>query len=192
MSRRVGKIVQHLEQSNKTLNGTVNGTHSMTQKQIKQSMDLLVGTELGISSWFAINQTDVDLFHKASLSPNYNYIHFKDAGKKGSPFGKPIVQGAFVLSLIDHMVTEVATKKFKKYNSVAGINYGYNKIRFIAPVFVGSKLRGIIKLKSVQYGNKHNSLRFVYDITIEAQNKDTSKMSNVCIAEFVSMVVYSL
>ena len=141
-----------------------------------------------------MNQDNIDTFAKATFG-GYNIIHEKDAESKGSPFGKPIVQGMFILAIIDNFSNEVLTKRTDelslKYMD-AGINYGFNKIRFISPVYVDSKLRGIYKLVKVGYGNKKNTIRYVMDIVVQAKNKETGIISTACAAQWIGMVIYKI
>ena len=135
----------------------------------------MFGKEIGISSWIKITQDNVDAFAKITQS-DYNYIHQKGSMERGSPFGQPIAQGMYILSLCDSFTHEVIgnnAKLFSLQYQSTGINQGFNKVRFVAPCHIGSQCRAIYKLKKVTFGKKPNSLRFVYDITVQNRAKDS-------------------
>jgi acyl dehydratase len=103
----------------------------------------LVGEHLGYSDWMEITQERVNQF--ADATGDHQWIHVDVERAKEGPFGGPIAHGYLTLSLGPVLQTEV----FRLEGFSMGVNYGANKIRFPAPVPVGSKLRLGVKLLSV-------------------------------------------
>lgn len=95
-----------------------------------------VGTELGVSDWLVIDQPRIDAF--AETTGDRQWIHV-DPGRaqRESPYGTTIAHGLLTLSLIPAMSKQC----FVVENTKMGVNYGLNKVRFIAPVRAGSRLR---------------------------------------------------
>jgi acyl dehydratase len=118
-------------------------------KPIK-SFDLptLVGQEHGPSSWFDITQDRVNLF--ADATNDHQFIHVDEAQAAQTPFGGTIAHGFLTLSLIPFLTAEIAPA-FE--GLVMGINYGTDKVRFLQPVRVGSRVRARQKYLEVTEKN---------------------------------------
>jgi acyl dehydratase len=94
------------------------------------------GRELGVSQWIEITQDRVNTF--ADATDDHQWIHLDvERAKRESPFGGPIAHGYLTLSLIIPMWSQVLTVT----DATMGVNYGLNRVRFPAPVPVGSKVR---------------------------------------------------
>jgi acyl dehydratase len=107
-------------------------------------MQSLLGRELGPSEWRAVTQEDIDTF--AKLSGDHQWIHVDpERAKKESPFGTTIAHGNLTLSLVDGFRGELISAT----GFALGVNYGWDKIRFPAPVPVGSRVRGRAELVSM-------------------------------------------
>ncbi len=100
----------------------------------------LVGTVLGVSEWFAVDQARIDQF--AAVTGDDQWIHVDPVRAAGGPFGTTIAHGHLTLSLLPVMVRTA----FKLGDVRMTVNYGLNRVRFPAPVPVGSRLRGHFKL----------------------------------------------
>ena len=96
----------------------------------------LVGHEVAVSDWLTVTQEQVDLFAKAT--GDHQWIHVDVERAKAGPFGAPIAHGFLTLSLIPRFFET----SMEIRNTRMGVNYGLNKVRFTAPVPVGSRLRG--------------------------------------------------
>jgi acyl dehydratase len=132
----------------------------------------LVGTELGTSDWVEVTQDRVNLF--ADATGDHQWIHVDvDRAKAESPFGGPIAHGYLTLSLLIPMWAEVLVVT----DAVMGVNYGLNKVRFPAPVPVGSKLRLTATLKDVE--EVAGGLQVTVAAVIEAEGGSKP----VCVAE---------
>jgi acyl dehydratase len=134
----------------------------------------LVGQELGTSDWYEVTQEAVNLF--AEATGDHQWIHVDvERAKAESPFGGPIAHGYLTLSLL----VPLAGQAYRISDQTMGVNYGLNKVRFPAPVPVGSKVRARVVLKNVEEipGCLQNTLA----VTIEREGGDKP----VCIAEWV-------
>ena len=104
----------------------------------------LVGTELGVSKWQEITQERVDAFAKAT--DDHQFIHVNPELAAQTPFGGTIAHGFLTLSLTVAMAAEVP---LDVGNPLMGVNYGLDKVRFPAPVPVGSRIRLRVSLDEV-------------------------------------------
>ncbi len=135
----------------------------------------LKGQELGTSDWYEVTQDAVNLF--AEATGDHQWIHVDvERAKKESPFGGPIAHGYMTLSLLVPLVSQTYTITDAKM----GVNYGLNKVRFPAPVPVGSKVRARVTLKDVE--EVAGGLQNTCSVTIEREGGDKP----VCIAEWVT------
>jgi len=109
-----------------------------------EDLPSFAGRGFGPSSWRAITQEEVAAY--AELSGDRNPIHLDPEFAKGTPFGGTIVHGYLTLSLVVPMMAEV----FEVTGFGVGINYGLDRLRFPAPVPVGSRVRVVGELLSVE------------------------------------------
>lgn len=148
----------------------------MAPRIINGSAELkaVVGEHLGYSEWMDITQDRVQLF--AEATGDYQWIHIDvERAKKESPFGGPIAHGYLTLSLAPVLLPQVVvTTGFKM-----GVNYGCNKVRFMAPVPVGARLRLGAKLLSVD--DIAGGVQSTYELTFECEG--ATKPS--CVAEVI-------
>jgi acyl dehydratase len=132
----------------------------------------LKGTELGVSDWIEVTQDRVNTF--ADATDDHQWIHVDvERATAESPFGGPIAHGYLTLSLLIPMWAQVLTVS----DAVMGVNYGLNKVRFPAPVPVGSKIRMTATLKDVE--EVAGGLQLTVSAVIEREGGDKP----VCIAE---------
>ena len=132
----------------------------------------LKGQELGTSDWIEITQERVNTF--ADATGDHQWIHIDvERAKAESPFGGPIAHGYLTLSLLVPLFAEVLVVT----DTVMGVNYGLNKVRFPSPVPVGSKVRMTASLKSVE--EVAGGLQLTLAAVIEREGGDKP----VCIAE---------
>ncbi len=105
----------------------------------------LIGKQIGPSDWRTVTQEDINLF--AELSGDDQWIHVDvERAKKESPFGTTVAHGNLTLSLIDGFRRDVIASS----GFVLGVNYGWNKVRFPAPVPAGSRVRARAEVVSVE------------------------------------------
>jgi acyl dehydratase len=99
-----------------------------------------VGSQLGVSDWVTIDQSHIDTF--AEATGDHQWIHVDEERAKAGPFGSTIAHGFLTLSLLPVLVGQT----YRIDGTKMGVNYGLNKVRFTAPVPVGSKVRGNVEL----------------------------------------------
>jgi acyl dehydratase len=135
----------------------------------------LIGQPIGPTDWVEITQEDIDKF--AEVSRDHQWIHTDpERAARESPFGTTVAHGNLTLSLVDALRTQLIAQQGVKM----GINYGFNKVRFPAPVPSGSRIRATAEVMSVDdlgEGWWHVVTKF----TLERDGGDTP----VCVAESV-------
>jgi len=132
----------------------------------------LTGTELGTSDWYEVTQEHVNLF--ADATSDHQWIHVDvERATKDSPFGGPIAHGYLTLSLLVPLLEQVLTVS----DTVMGVNYGLNKVRFPSPVPVGSRVRLTATLANVDEITGGKQLTFSCVVEREGGDKP------VCVAE---------
>jgi len=135
-------------------------------------LSALVGQEVAVSDWITVTQEQINLF--AQATGDHQWIHVDVEKAKAGPFGAPIAHGFLTLSLIPKFFQTSFTIR----NSGMGVNYGLNKVRFTAPVPVGSRLRGHLKLLACEPIEK-DGIQMTWLVTVEREGSDKP----VCIAE---------
>ena len=104
----------------------------------------LVGQEVGVSDWVEVTQEQVNLF--ADATGDHQWIHVDVERATAGPFGGPIAHGYLTLSLGPALMPQI----FRVTGVAMGVNYGANKVRFPAPVPVGSRVRARFRIDDVQ------------------------------------------
>jgi acyl dehydratase len=146
----------------------------------------LVGSEEGVGEWFAVDQDRIDLFADATLDHQFIHVDPEKAAKL-SPYKVTIAHGFLTLSLIPHLGGKIPPPDPTAYQGIVmGVNYGLEKVRFPAPVKVGSKVRARRTLASVER-KAPNTLQLKQVVTIEIEG-DTKP---ACVAETLTRLVYS-
>jgi len=102
-----------------------------------------VGEEIAVSDWFTVRQEQVDLFADATLDPDWIHVDPERAAREG-PFGQAVAHGFLTLSMLSHFAHDA---DLWPEGTVFGVNYGFDKARFIAPVPVGARIRARFVLK---------------------------------------------
>lgn len=139
-----------------------------------------IGQEVGVSDWFEIDQDRINKF--AEATGDFQYIHIDPERAAQTPFGTTIAHGFLTLSLMSMLSADNGGIKLE--NSVMGINYGLDKVRFINPVKVGGKIRARFELASAEEKKpKHYLLK--HNVTVEIEGEDKPAL----IAEWLGMTV---
>ena len=135
----------------------------------------LIGQDVATSDWTTITQEQVNQF--AQATGDHQWIHVDVARATAGPFGAPIAHGFLTLSLLpwffDSALTIVQTRM--------GVNYGLNKVRFLAPVPVGSRLRAHMKLLACSEIDQQGK-QITWEVTVEREGA----VKPVCIAESIA------
>ncbi|GAB3675652.1 MaoC family dehydratase [Salinisphaera aquimarina] len=144
-----------------------------------EELQSLVGEEIGTSNWMAIDQERVNLF--ADATDDHQWIHVDiERAKKESPFGGPVAHGFLTLSLLPPLVNDI----FKVEGVTTRVNYGLNKVRFVAPVLVGSRVRARVTLKSVEPRGEGRYM-ICNEIAIEIEGQDKP----ACLAQGLTLYI---
>ena len=138
-----------------------------------------IGKEVGISEWLLVDQERINRF--ADATGDHQYIHVDSERAAQTPFGTTIAHGFLTMSLMVLMGYEGSTKL---KNSVMGINYGFDKLRFINPVKVNSKIRGRFRLIGAEEKNTNQWL-LKHNITVEIAGEEKPAL----VAEWLGMTV---
>ncbi len=149
----------------------------MLEVETPADMDAEVGKSLGSSAWFMVTQSMIDKF--AEATGDHQWIHVDvERAKRDMPGGKTIAHGFLTLSLIPRLGQEiVAIRKRSR-----ALNYGSNKVRFTAPVPVGSRIRLTQALKASE--KVDGGRRLIYEATIEIEGATRPAL----VAETITLV----
>jgi acyl dehydratase len=146
---------------------TINGTDELVD---------WVGRHLGYSDWMQIDQDRIDQF--ADATGDHQWIHVDAERAAAGPFGATVAHGFLTLSLIPVLVSQVYTVE----NVSVRINYGLGKVRFPAPVLVGSRLRAGVELLGLE--STPNGWRSTALVTIEIEGG----AKPACVAETLGLI----
>ena len=134
-----------------------------------------IGLEVAISDWVTITQERINIFADATGDHQWIHVDVERAAKE-SPFGSTIAHGFLTLSLVPYLKDTCID-----YTGVKmGVNYGTNRVRFMAPVKVDSRLRGRFKLASVE--QIKGGAQMVWECTLELEGHTKP----ACVAELVT------
>jgi acyl dehydratase len=125
----------------------------------------LIGTETGLSDWIVVDQTMIDAF--AHATDDHQFIHVDPVRAAESPFGGTIAHGFLTLSLLSTMNYNCLPRVREQ---TMGINYGFDTVRFVAPVKVGARIRGHFILSEARFRGA-GMLMTTYDVSIEIENE---------------------
>ena len=131
-----------------------------------------IGQDVAVSDWVTITQQQVNLF--AEATGDHQWIHVDPEKASKGPFGGTIAHGFLTLSLIPKFFESA----FEITNSRMGVNYGLNKVRFTAPVPVGSRLRARMKLLACDPID-NAGVQMTWEVTVEREGS----VKPVCVAE---------
>lgn len=146
-------------------------------------MQARIGEITSQSEWFEITQERINDY--ADVSMDHQWIHIDvERAKKESPFGEPIAHGNLTLAVMGHLPLATVSEGPKLEGQKLGINYGFDKIRFPAPVPAGSKIRAINTLKRVEI--KGGMIETMTEIVVEAEGSEKP----VCVAESLGRMVF--
>ncbi|MGQ9426976.1 MaoC family dehydratase [Gilvimarinus sp. F26214L] len=138
-----------------------------------------IGFETEPTAWLKIEQPRIDAF--ADVTEDHQFIHVDPAKASESPFGTTIAHGFLTLSLLSHFAESFGVKI---EGVVMGINYGFDKVRFLNPVKVDSEIRARARVLDI---NEKNPGQYMikYEITVEINGEDKPAL----LAEWLTMQV---
>lgn len=141
-----------------------------------EAYQAMVGKEIGVSSWHLIDQPRIDTY--ADVTEDHQFIHVDPERAKETAFGTTIAHGFLTMSMLSVMSYEVMPAIA---GTTMGVNYGFDKLRFISPVRSGKRVRGRFVLAEAKL-RKPNELQSRTNVTIEIEGEDKPAL----IAEWMS------
>ncbi len=132
-----------------------------------------------MSDWFTVSQECINQF--ADVTVDHQFIHIDEVRAKETPFGGTIAHGFLTLSLLSKFVSEVG---LQLEGLTMGVNYGFDKLRFLAPVRAGARIRARFKLNSVTE-KKPGQFLMSYGVTVDIEGEDIPAL----IADWLGMQV---
>src|SRR5947199_7784386 len=137
-----------------------------------------IGTEIGVSDWIPIDQKAIDTF--ADVTGDHQFIHVDPEAAAKPPFGGTIAHGFLTLSLLSQMAAGVM---LVPPTIRMAVNYGFEKIRFIAPVRSGKHVRGRFTLVSAEE-KKPGQWQFLHHVVVEIEGEDKPALT----ADWIGMI----
>jgi acyl dehydratase len=144
-----------------------------------ETLQTLIGQEVGVSKWFDISQARIDAF--AECTEDRQFIHVDAEAARSTPFGGTIAHGFLTLSLASAMSYDAVAPLD---GVVMGVNYGFDRLRFLTPVRAGSRIRGRFKLLSAEDKGAGRWL-LKHELTVEIEGADKPAL----IADWLGMQV---
>jgi len=145
----------------------------------KDEMVNAVGTKFEPSDWIEIGQERINTF--ADCTEDHQFIHVDEEAAKSTPFGGTIAHGFLTLSLLSKMIEG---NGIIPENTVMGLNYGFDKVRFLAPVRSGKRVRCHSEVASVDRKDDNRFL-VMQRVSVEIEGEETPAL----VAEWLSMVI---
>jgi len=131
----------------------------------------LIGQEVAVTDWLTVTQDQVNLF--ADATHDHQWIHVDPERAQAGPFGAPIAHGFLTLSLLSKFFAMAVTLRDVRM----AVNYGLNKVRFPAPVPVGSRVRARMTLQACD--PVEGGVQITWGVVVEREGSDKP----VCVAE---------
>jgi acyl dehydratase len=125
-----------------------------------------VGQEIGVSGWLIVDQARIDTF--AEVTEDRQFIHVDPEGAAKTQFGGTIAHGFLTLSLLSRMAADVM---LVPNGTRMGVNYGFEKVRFLAPVRSGKRIRGRFTLTSFEE-KRAGQFQFVHAVSVEIEGEE--------------------
>ena len=144
-----------------------------------------VGTDEGTGEWFEVTQDQIDQF--ADVTHDHQFIHVDPERAAATPFGSTIAHGFLTLSMLTHLAAGASTapRDPARYEGVLmGLNYGFNKVRFVSPVKVGSRIRARAVTANVEL--KGSAVEVTRNFTVEIDGEEKPAL----VAEWVTRTMY--
>jgi acyl dehydratase len=137
-----------------------------------------IGSEIGVSDWILVDQARIDAFADVTEDPQFIHIDPEAAAK--TPFGGTIAHGFLTLSLLSRMAADAM---LRPEGVKMGVNYGFEKVRFLAPVRSGKRVRGRFTLASVEE-KRPGQWQFLHNVTVEIEGEDKPAL----IADWIGLI----
>ena len=144
-----------------------------------------IGKDKGVGEWLEITQERVNQF--ADVTEDHQFIHVDPERAKATPFGGPIAHGFLTLSLLVKLDPGPGENvdRARYEGMMMGVNYGFNKVRFINPVKVGARIRAHSELTDAEL--KGNSINTIRTMTVEIEGETKPAV----IAEWITRMTFA-
>ncbi|WP_161882352.1 MaoC family dehydratase [Deinococcus alpinitundrae] len=139
-------------------------------------LQALIGQQIALSEWVPITQARVNAF--ADATGDHQFIHVDPEKAAQTPFGGPIAHGFLTLSLLAGEFANLGGS-LQLEGAKMVVNYGLGRVRFVAPVRVGRRLRNRAVLQAVEQGSGYLQLTLLNTIEIEGQDKPAATAETV-------------
>ena len=150
-----------------------------------QVLTAAIGRAQAPGEWFEVDQARIDAF--AEVTEDRQFIHVDPAkSAELSPYGVTIAHGFLTLSLLTPLCASVPQDPKSLEGIVMGVNYGFDKVRFVAPVKVGSKIRAASVVSAVEQKDP-DTLQVTRSVTVEVEGGSKPAL----VAEWVTRMIYS-
>ncbi|MGJ4889283.1 MaoC family dehydratase [Bradyrhizobium sp. HKCCYLRH3099] len=146
-----------------------------------EAYQAMVGQEIGVSSWHVLDQKRIDTY--ADVIEDHQFIHVDPEAAKATPFGTTIAHGFLTMSLLSVMSYEVMPAI---EGTAMGVNYGFDKLRFISPVKSGKRVRGRFVLSEATL-RKPKELQSRTNVTVEIEGEDKPAL----VADWIGLIYIS-
>ncbi len=142
-----------------------------------------IGEAEGVGEWFEIDQDRIDAF--ADVTIDHQFIHIDPEAAKATPFGTTIAHGFLTLSMLTHLTGSIPQDTSRFAGVVMGINYGFDKVRFVSPVKVGSRIRASAVLANAELKGD-TTIQSTRTITVEIEGEDRPAL----VADWITRIIY--
>lgn len=147
-----------------------------------EAYQAMVGKEIGVSSWHLIDQPRIDTY--AGVTEDHQFIHVDlERAKRETAFGTTIAHGFLTMSMMSVMSYEVMPAIA---GTTMGVNYGFDKLRFISPVRSGRRVRGRFVLAEAKL-RKAGELQSRTNVTVEIEGEDKPAL----VAEWLGLIYFA-
>ncbi|MEA3040824.1 MAG: hypothetical protein QOC65_313 [Sphingomonadales bacterium] len=143
-----------------------------------EEIGLKVGQEVGVSDWILIDQARIDAFAEITEDPQFIHIDPEAAAK--TPFGGTVAHGFLTLSLLSRMAADAMPRPAEVK---MGVNYGFEKVRFMAPVRSGKRVRGRFRLERLDE-KRPGQWQFTHQVTVEIEGEDKPAL----VADWIGLI----
>ena len=137
-----------------------------------------VGSEVGLSDWILVDQARIDAF--AEITEDPQFIHIDPEAAARTPFGGTVAHGFLTLSLLSRMAADAM---LRPEGVKMGVNYGFERVRFMAPVRSGRRVRGRFVLARFEE-KRPGQWQFVHEVTVEIEGEEKPAL----VADWIGLI----
>ncbi|HZF95514.1 MAG TPA: MaoC family dehydratase [Allosphingosinicella sp.] len=143
-----------------------------------EEIKLQVGREIGVSDWILVDQARIDTF--ADVTEDRQFIHVDPDAAAQTPFGGTVAHGFLTLSLLSRMAADAM---LRPEGVKMGVNYGFEKVRFMAPVRCGKRVRGRFTLERLDE-KRPGQWQFTHRVTVEIEGEEKPAL----VADWIGLI----